>query len=524
VCRLEACRIECRTARDCQPGLDCVLDADGLGACQLLGETSCTLASDCPAPLVCANHACVNVCNEDRDCPAGARCVDDLASGGRACLDDSTDVCVQTSDCNRQDAGARVCTIDMRCRDECRTDRDCRYGTVCLNASSVDRPEDVWVCDFGDAAAPFDSAGIDAGMPPVASFKEGAAGFYHTCAIEGSEVWCWGNDSSGQLGDGVILMPPTVTAPLAPVPMVTDASFIAGGGEHTCIIRSTGQLWCWGRNNSVQLGIAGIPSSASPIMVGLPAAAQKIAAGAVHTCAILTTGEPWCWGDNGNGQLGRGTIGGMLVPGPITGVAAATDIAVGAAHTCFTGGGTLFCVGDNFNGQLGDGTTTDRPSPVRVPGVTNPIEIGLATQHTCAIDAVGAAYCWGSNNFGQIGNGTVGGTQLRPIPVRGLPVGSTVAQIGGGNGHTCALLGSGEVWCWGSAIFGQIGVMMRSPSPVPVRVGLPGAATQLTVGQEHACAVLASGDLACWGANSSGQLGDGTVIANAMPRVVVLPP
>jgi hypothetical protein len=126
VCRIGACRIECSTSRDCAAGLDCLLDNDDLGACQLPDETRCALASDCPSPLVCNMSRCTNVCAEDRDCPPGATCMP-ADMGGTACVDPDRTACLYNTDCEDD----RVCAPDQRCRVECLVDTDCRYRTVC---------------------------------------------------------------------------------------------------------------------------------------------------------------------------------------------------------------------------------------------------------------------------------------------------------------------------------------------------------------------------------------------------------
>lgn len=140
VCRLARCRKECATSRDCAAGLDCLLDNDGLGACQLPEETRCDRDSDCPDPLVCTMGECTNRCNCDPemdpcpDCPPGARCIDD-EEGARACIDLS-ESCVYGSEC----PNGQVCATDQRCRPECRVDEDCRYGTRCMRQEFIMDP------------------------------------------------------------------------------------------------------------------------------------------------------------------------------------------------------------------------------------------------------------------------------------------------------------------------------------------------------------------------------------------------
>lgn len=138
VCRIGFCRVECTTSRDCAAGLDCVEDNEGLGGCQLPPETGCTNDSDCPAPLVCTMGECNNPCGSCtspgpcRDCPPGSECVRD-GDGQLGCFDPSTRGCVYSSEC-RADGSEFVCAYDGRCRIECRSDCDCRFGDVCREA------------------------------------------------------------------------------------------------------------------------------------------------------------------------------------------------------------------------------------------------------------------------------------------------------------------------------------------------------------------------------------------------------
>jgi len=133
VCRLERCRAECATVRDCPIGSLCVRDADGIGSCRLADEGVCTLDGECPSPLVCRAGACTNECVVDSDCTAGSVCAMDTESGLLGCFDPSATECVQPSDCPPDFA----CKADGRCRPICREDRDCRDGAACQRVDGV---------------------------------------------------------------------------------------------------------------------------------------------------------------------------------------------------------------------------------------------------------------------------------------------------------------------------------------------------------------------------------------------------
>lgn len=250
--------------------------------------------------------------------------------------------------------------------------------------------------------------------------------------------------------------------------------------------------------------------------------AVAIAAGSDHTCALLETGAVYCWGDNAYGQLGDGTYEGRLSPVPVSGLAGeATDLAAFAATVCavLDSGGAV-CWGRNDHGQVGDGTLADKNLPVGVGGLSSGVAaISAGGSHACAVSATGTVRCWGRNNFGQIGDGTTTDRYV-PTQVSGLP--SAASGVSAGAGHTCALLTDGGVLCWGYNGFGQLGdgTTTSRNAPVPVS-GLSSGVVAIAAGAGHTCALLAGGGIMCWGYNGEGELGDGTT-ENALVPVEVL--
>jgi len=218
---------------------------------------------------------------------------------------------------------------------------------------------------------------LDPGTDVSSLVLEAAAGFWHLCVKTdtGRRLQCMGVNNFGQLGDGLtdnerVPSPFTwVGGPLVDPPNGDGSPThgLTAGHDHTCALDDIGAL-CWGSNASGQLGnpVAGL--SLYPVRVGLPAPTVSLAAGEEHTCALLAGGEAWCWGSNAHGQLGRSTIGGSSsVPAVVSGGLSFAAITAGAAHTCGrTTNGSLYCWGSNSFGQLGDGTTGNRAAPVRV--------------------------------------------------------------------------------------------------------------------------------------------------------------
>ncbi|MFO0631105.1 MAG: hypothetical protein U0325_36515, partial [Polyangiales bacterium] len=262
----------------------------------------------------------------------------------------------------------------------------------------------------------------------------------------------------------------------------------------------------------------------------LSAGALQIAAGARHTCEIVTEGAVRCWGSNASGQRGDGpTPSGATCSGPdeIPMDGAAVEVAAGRNHTCARlQGGDVRCWGSNGSGQLGNGTTSREParSPVTVtvlPGPTNPVvQLVAGSVHTCARLQNGAVRCWGANDSGQLGNASA--SPMSAADVTGLSDAmNPVVQIAAGSEHTCARLQNGEVWCWGHNNAGQLGSGTLEPHRAAVRVVVPPTTmgemptpltgvVEIAAGAGHTCARRTGGDVWCWGSNVEGELGDGT--------------
>ena len=251
--------------------------------------------------------------------------------------------------------------------------------------------------------------------------------------------------------------------------------------------------------------VAVASSNATGSAVGAPEA-TTIEAGFLHTCAVTSTGAVRCWGANFDGRLGDGTRLLRTVPVEVRGLTGARTVAVGE-HTCaLTTLGAVACWGENANGELGDGTRTTRRAPVATAGLlgrATAIAVGL--NHTCALLESATVQCWGANDQGQLGNGTTVGSTA-PVPVTGL---TNVVAIAVGGNHTCAVVDAGGIKCWGSNRRGQLGIGSEggsSLSPVDVLDLTSGVAT-IAAGREHSCAVASDGAAHCWGIDSHGQLG-----------------
>jgi len=329
-----------------------------------------------------------------------------------------------------------------------------------------------------------------------------AAGARHSCTLDGEgHALCWGNNESGQLGDGSFASRPTPS----PIAGAFTFTFLAAGTSHTCGTSRAGEAYCWGANSSGQLGDGTTSPRSAPVRVSGSATFRIIRSGAQHTCGLTTNGRVQCWGSNSRGQLGSGA--GGTQPEPVTvplGIAAGA-VTVGQHHSCaITTAGKALCWGRNDNGQLGDGSNTDRRTPVAVAGDRQFVSIAAGGFHTCAVTTDNELYCWGQNRWGQLGVGTTIDT---PVPQK-LESATGFLTVTAGLGHTCARSRDGRGWCWGRNAYGQLGDGTAEDRTRPTQIRTISAFSALNATGSHTCGV-SGGESYCWGWNVDGQLGVG---------------
>lgn len=340
-----------------------------------------------------------------------------------------------------------------------------------------------------------------------------SAGFGHACAFAiGGELYCWGDNTLGQLGDGTTqtrTMPDRVSLDR---PLVT----VTAGG-HTCGIDSVGDAYCWGGFG--QMGVIGngkTENVLTPTRVEGGFEFARISAGGRHTCALTRQGRPYCWGS------GRGagpdadeycTMGSpssvdrcVAVPTAVTHDALFPALSAGPFHTCAsTDAGAPFCWG----------LSTLEPSRVTTSQHFGRISTGA--EYSCAITSGSDVFCWGSNQDGQLGVplGSCNNESCAHAPVR-VPLTEPILSVSAGFRHACAITESGGAYCWGLDQYGQLGDGDSvSTGMGPVAVNSDQRFATISAGGFQTCAVTINGDAVCWGDNSLGQLGvDGIGTSN----------
>jgi alpha-tubulin suppressor-like RCC1 family protein len=445
-----------------------------------------------PAHCGTCDHACPAPADGSATCTAGA-CGTQCNTGYRACPNKT---------CKAENAEACGPTCDV-----CPGPATGGGNAVCIN--SVCKVQ----CDAGFTAC-VSGCCQAGGLQPV-KWKHVSLGTEHSCAVTvAGALKCWGQNSEGQLGNGNKLDNST------PVPvqgLASGVAMAATGIRHSCALTESGAVKCWGQGKNGQLGNIDANDSLLPTnVVGLGSRLVLVGAGEDTSCAVTDGGAVVCWG----------VIPSSKVPTAVWGLGAVVSpVAIGEAHICVTTtAGELKCLGSNFiGGQLGNGSENSSDKPVDVRGLkTGAATVSAFRYHSCAVTIGGAVRCWGENASGQLGTGSKSLLSAVPVDVVGLATG--VSMVATGADHSCALMGTGAVKCWGSNLGRQIGdgdgVTAERLTPVDVH-GLDVPIVMIAAGYNHTCAVSKAGVLQCWGSNRYGKLGNRTTIDSAVPVTVV---
>tara|TARA_B100000749_G_scaffold122825_1_gene93951 strand:- start:202610 stop:205459 length:2850 start_codon:yes stop_codon:yes gene_type:complete len=326
------------------------------------------------------------------------------------------------------------------------------------------------------------------------------------CALRDGKLYCWGDNSDNQIGDfntGTAIVGYPVR-----VGLFSDWETVSGGRSHTCGIRS-GSLYCWGDDTDGEVG-NGSASSANvtaPEKIGVDSNWTDVSSGFEFTCGI-ESGRLFCWGNNSVDQLGSGGAAAAQEDAPLQiGVSTTwTKVELGKEHACGIDAGALYCWGSDATGQQGNGATTGTiTAPTQVGSDTNWTDISLGEDHTCGIES-SRLFCWGGDSRNQIGDGPGATDILSPLQIG---VSSLWTSISAGDLHTCGIE-NGSAYCWGYDGEFQMGTgPTNSEEDTPL--ALPDATNYISViaTDNNSCGIKTDGTIYCWGWNTTGQIGIG---------------
>jgi alpha-tubulin suppressor-like RCC1 family protein len=360
------------------------------------------------------------------------------------------------------------------------------------------------------------------GVPALASLSARTS---HTCGLTpAGEAWCWGDNTVGQLGDG------TDQPRAAPVKVAGGLRFtaISVGSGFTCGIATGQTAYCWGSGTGGQLGQAApercgasqVACARSPL--ALPGRSYTaVAAGIRHACALDTAGAAYCWGFNILGETGSGAFG-ETVPTPfrVPGDVPLASLQAGDAFTCgLTAAGRAYCWGSNNRGELGRAVggcgavfgfaSVCSPTPGPVDTSERFTALSVSNSHACGLTAAGTALCWGDNGQGQLGTGSF---ENRMVPALAQN-GATFTAINASGAATCGTPTAGASVCWGLNLMGKLGVGTRVElSTTPLAIKGQRRFVSFAGGADYVCALDADGAAYCWGSGRQGQLGTGELL------------
>lgn len=489
----------------CPEGLGCTPQADGDTLCTRAGSgrnwASCTEHAQCAPGFLCdtVSNRCSQFCRENADCDS-SQC--------------SVTFVPPALDINQRELRAcRQPTEGMPCSCGRSLLEVCPNELVCLDGQCHAPPEEA-------------AAGPDAGVDTTCGVVEVSAATF-PCALFGTgEVYCWSfrrlDFVAGQPVQGDEVLPPISGV----VPLPELAIGLSAGVDHACALLASGEVWCWGDNTLGQLGrgvgSGVLPASATPAPVDIGGPAVAVLAAVRSSCALRQDGAVVCWGASTFGKLGNGqtaavgNVGNDETPasvGPVQLGGRAVQIALGFDHACaLLEDGAVRCWGHNDFGQLGYGHTEnigdDEPvvaaGTVDLPG--RALQVTAGNSHSCALLEGGSVRCWGDNSLGQLGYGDTwtcsGSVSDAGAGDGSVALSAPVSELLTNSAYNCALLRDGSVTCWGiEASAEPVGCEELVAPQTDTTLG----AARLMVGVFGPCVQLQNGEVSCWDVSTFGN-------------------
>ncbi|MCK5161779.1 MAG: hypothetical protein KAQ99_09425, partial [Candidatus Aureabacteria bacterium] len=374
---------------------------------------------------------------------------------------------------------------------------------------ALDSDENVWAWGYNEYGQLGDGTNSDDFtpklVPELSSITGIGAGSYCSFAVSSGNVYTWGRNNYGQLGNGTTdeKWDPTLIG-------LTDVTAVSGGVYHSLAYKTDGSVWAWGMNSYGQLGDSTNDVQWTPVPVGTLSGINKISAGGYHSLALQSSGSVYSWGHNYYGKLGDGTYDSRCIPLQVKELTDIIAISAGDEHNlAVKSDGTVWAWGWNIEGQVGDdgpyGSDCCRYTPVQVVELNNGDKVAALEGVSACLDLTQNVWAWGDNWAGMLGDGS-GENQLRPVSVVGL---SNVTAIEAGSYHILALDSAQNVWGWGYNGNYQLGDYAEGSAPTPIQISGLSNITALSASDKINLVLDSDGNVWTWGSNPAG-FGDGT--------------
>ncbi len=498
---------------------------DGCGV--MLDCGTCPMGQQCGTET---DNICGEICEPATCASAGANC-GEIDPG---CNQDPIDCgeCTEPETCGAVTANQCGCvpdtceTLGFNCGapdDGCGTALDCG---MCTTPETCGGEGQDFICGCTSTQT-CESQNVACGMYTdecgdvvtcdAGCFEKVSAGEKHTCAINAAgAVFCWGENSNGQLGDGSLTDRDTPTAVQG---LDTGWVDVSVGNAHSCALSNMGEVRCWGNNRDGQLAMDTATTQLDAPTAIAVTNVSILESGPKSTCVVEGTDTLKCWGDNSFRQL---SVAGDPIITPteisITGTQI-NAVAVGTLHSCVLVDSTGYCWGENNAGQLGNGTaspSSSSPTELNTAEVFTDIAVGL--YQSCAINGTGALFCWGSEGYGN-DNSPRGAERRSPSAIAGgtgsLGVSSFFTSVSSARTDGFQALGRND--------FGQLGDGTTTDTAVPVTVTSTNALIEIDQGHQHGCYIDSERELYCWGRNDTDQLANPAAGATSLVPVKVFP-
>lgn len=372
--------------------------------------------------------------------------------------------------------------------------------------------------------------GVDTNVPPepgnpnpgppseITDVLSLASGSYHNCAVKNNSIYCWGDNTSGQLGNGVISK--GISTPVRIVLPADRPVLVAAGGSNTCALDSQGVAYCWGSNKYGQIGNGETGNAVDvPTQVKTGVKFKELSVGDGFVCGISTGDGVYCWGSGMYNQLGNGTNISRSIPVQVSGMSSGyKDVATAQSSACaLKNDGTVSCWGSDRYGLTGAGKPGDMENqstarPTKVSGNYKFTALDAGAQNICGITTGSGLACWGDNSHLQLGSGFGNAFANTPILVNRA---NHVKMIAVGTNHICASL-NGRVNCWGSNSNKQMGISINGSTSIPSAMNslVLSYTRGLSANVNSTCGISPDAkSVYCWGSNSNGQKGDGANVS-----------